>query len=256
MSTISGPAASFLVALSGVKRLLEQMPKASEHIRKVAVIGTINRDTVIRADGTRHEGYGGILYNLAALSALAPENAVIFPVVNIGTDCAKQILRQLHSLRRLNLEAARLVDRPNNHCLLRYSDATNKTEMLTGWVGGVSRAQLKTVTDSDLIHVNFISGADISGNNLRWLRGQARGIIMMDFHSRTLGRHRDGRRYLRRPPDWRDYLACADIVQMNEIEFQLLSGLQVGETACREFMARALQDSQCLIVTCGVTVAC
>jgi sugar/nucleoside kinase (ribokinase family) len=219
--------------------------------RKVAVIGTINRDTVTRADGSRFEGYGGILYNLAALSALSPSGITVCPVTNVGKDCSRQILMRLAQFARLELQGVRIVAKPNNHCILRYRDAANKTEILKGWVGGVNCRQLQTVVDAELILINFISGADISRRNLHWLRGWYEGNIYMDFHSRTLGRHRDGSRFLRRPHDWKEYLSCADIVQMNELEFELLSDHKADEISCTDFLKRQLGRTRCLIVTRG-----
>jgi sugar/nucleoside kinase (ribokinase family) len=115
----------------------------------------------------------------------------------------------------------------------------------------VNRGQLLTAVDAELILINFISGADISGRNLHWLRDQHQGKIYMDFHSRTLGRRRDGSRFLRRPVDWKEYLGCADIAQMNEVEFELLSGHEANEISCVDFLKRQLYRTRCLIVTCG-----
>jgi sugar/nucleoside kinase (ribokinase family) len=219
--------------------------------RKIAVIGTINRDTVTRVDGSRFEGYGGILYNLAVLSALAPSELSILPIANIGQDCSQQILKRLAQFSRLKLQGVNIVAKPNNHCILRYRDIATKTEVLKGWVGGVSRRLLLNAVDSELILINFISGADISGRNLQWLRGRYRGIIYMDFHSRTLGRRRDGSRFLRRPTDWREFLDCADIAQMNELEFELLGGHAADKMSCSDFLKRQLDRTRCLIVTRG-----
>ena len=239
------------VASRSDESVIDNMANRNGRNRKIAVIGTINRDTVTRADGSRHEGYGGILYNLAALSALAPSEFSLCPITNIGRDCSQQILNRLAQFARLELQGVRTVAKPNNHCILRYRDAANKTEVLKGWVGGVSRGQLQTVVDAKLILINFISGADISRRNLCWLRGRCEGNIYMDFHSRTLGRHRDGSRFLRRPVDWKEYLDCADIAQMNELEFELLSGHKADEISCTDFLKRKLDRTRCLIVTRG-----
>jgi sugar/nucleoside kinase (ribokinase family) len=225
--------------------------KTADRPPKIAVIGTINRDTVIRANGSRYEGYGGILYNLAVLSPFAPKGYVIAPVVNIGRDCLREIGKRLAKIHHLDTSAIRIVDRKNNHCLLRYADHATKTEVLHGWVGGVSRRQLECILDARMILVNFISGSDTSGKNLRWLRDNFLRQIYMDFHSRTLGRRADGTRFLRRPRDWREYLACADIVQMNEVEFELLSGANVSGDSCRKFFLTQMPDSSCLVVTLG-----
>jgi sugar/nucleoside kinase (ribokinase family) len=227
------------------------MANRTERNRKIAVIGTINRDTVTLADGSRFEGYGGILYNLAVLSALSPSGISVCPITNVGKDCSRQISMRLAQLARLELQGVRIVERPNNHCILRYRDVADKTEVLKGWVGGVNREQLQKAVDSELILINFISGADISGRNLHWLRDRYKGDIYMDYHSRTLGRRRDGRRFLRRPHDWKEYLDCADIVQMNELEFELLSGRKADEISCTDFLKRQLGRTRCLIVTRG-----
>jgi sugar/nucleoside kinase (ribokinase family) len=237
------------VALCSDAHIIVNMANPNGRDRKIAVIGTINRDTVIRADGSRHEGYGGILYNLAVLSVLAPSGVAICLVANVGRDCSRQILNRLTQLARLELHGVRIVAKPNNHCTLRYWNAADKTEVLKGWVGPVSRRQLQRVADAELILINFISGADISGRNLRWLRDHCDGEIYLDFHSRTLGRRRDGRRFLRRPGDWKEYLACADIAQMNELEFELLSDRKADKASCTDFLKRQSGRTRCLIVT-------
>ena len=219
---------------------------------KVAVIGTINRDTVIRADGSRIEGYGGILYNLAVLSRLLGDRGTIFPVANIGADHEREIRKLLGKLVNCDLSALANVRAANNHCLLTYQSVSEKTEILSGWVGGVSREKLRAILDSDFILVNFISGSDISTTNLKWLRANTRANIYIDFHSRTLGRKRDGARFLRRPRDWAKTAACADILQMNEVEFELLAGVKPSQQECERFARKYLAPSaRGLLVTLG-----
>ena len=219
---------------------------------KVAVIGTINRDTVIRADGSKIEGYGGILYNLAVLSRLLGDRGTIFPVANIGADHEREIRGLLGRFANCELSALATVRAANNHCLLTYQSVSEKTEILSGWVGGVSREKLRTILDSDFILVNFISGSDISTTNLKWLRANTRAVIYIDFHSRTLGRKRDGARFLRRPRDWAETVACADILQMNEVEFELLAGVKPSRQECEKFARKYLaRSARGLLVTLG-----
>jgi len=191
------------------------------------------------------------LYNLAVLSALSPSGTSIRPVVNVGRDCSRPIMARLSRLPKVDPVGVRVVARSNNHCLLRYRTVADKTEVLRGWVGGVSRKQLQTTTYADVILVNFISGADISRRNLFWLRDSHRGDIYLDFHSRTLGRRRDGSRFLRRPAYWREYLDCADFAQMNESEFELLTSQKPDQTSCADLLGRQLKRTRCLIVTRG-----
>lgn len=225
---------------------------SKKQMRKVAVIGTINFDSVVRADKSRSQGYGGILYNLTVLSQLIDRKTIIFPTMNVGSDHAGAIRTLLSALPQVSQNAVRTVPADNNHCHLRYRSISNKTEVLRGWVGGVTRGQLRKILDSKIILVNFISGSDISTRNLLWLRDNSRATIYMDFHSRTLGRRSDGTRFLRRPRDWRATVGCADILQLNDVEFRLLSRNEPNPDTCREFIQNHMAASaQGLLVTLG-----
>lgn len=198
------------------------------------------------------QSYGGILYNLWTLSAAIGHRATIVPVVRVGKDHDADIRKALSTLKGVSSEAVLTVNRLNNHCILKYSSISRKTETLQGWVGGVSREHLDSAMDSDFILVNYISGSDISTNNFRRLRIKSDACIYLDFHSRTLGRRPDGTRYLRRPRDWRSTIACADIVQMNDVEFELLTGTRpVLENCRRLFTKPAFQSLKTLLVTLG-----
>ena len=72
--------------------------------------------------------------------------------------------------------------------------------------------------------VNFISGRDVSLRSLEKFRRYYHGRIYMDIHSLTLGKRKSGKRYFRKPANWKRYCACADYLQMNKEEFELLSG--------------------------------
>jgi sugar/nucleoside kinase (ribokinase family) len=218
---------------------------------KIAVVGTVNRDTIHRSDGSRVDGYGGVLYNLRTLCPLFADRATIYPVVKIGRDHRTGVYREFAEFANLSLEAVRTVPRANNRCLLRYDGVSEKSEILRGWVGAVDRRQLRPILDCDLVLINFISGGDISRRNLAWFRRCYNGIIFMDLHSRTLGRRRNGRRFLRVPPRWRDYVAGADILQMNRTEFQLLHGRPPERSSCRSFFLKHLRRCRALAVTIG-----
>lgn len=220
-------------------------------VKRIAVVGTINRDSIHRQDGSVATGYGGILFNIRALSQLFGNRAEIIPVVNIGQDHKQQILAELGEFAGICLDAVRVVARANNHCVLRYSGIAEKRERLAGWVGAVGRAQLDRVLDADALLINFVSGGDISYANLRWLAANYRGKVCMDLHSRTLGRRRDGSRFLRVPPRWPEYLSAVDILQLNNSEFQLLTGTAPSEKSCLDFFQHSLPRAEVLLVTVG-----
>ncbi|MBN2227076.1 MAG: carbohydrate kinase family protein [candidate division Zixibacteria bacterium] len=194
---------------------------------RIAVIGTINRDTVTLADGTISQGWGGMLYNLRALAATdsAPD---VFPVANVGRDCYADILSEVKRLGRFNTDYLYPVPENNNHCFLTYLDAENKHEILRGGVRPLVWKELASLPAVDMILVNYISGRDIHPTALSKLRRVFAGPIYIDIHSLTLGKRSNGERYLRAPSSWPLVISIGDFIQMNRRELALLTGTVTG----------------------------
>jgi hypothetical protein len=218
---------------------------------EIAVIGTINRDTIRRADGSTVTSWGGLLYNLKYMNDHS--SAIIFPVVNAGADCHAEILKILKRFPNIDSSLVQKVKARNNHCFLHYANQSHKCEFLQGGVPPLTFARVKPVTNADLILVNFISGKDISLAALERLRAEYSGTIYMDIHSLTLGRRQvkgGVHRVLRRPRYFSRYAACADILQINKAEFEILSGQELTDRNLLLFFA-SLKHLRCLIITLG-----
>jgi sugar/nucleoside kinase (ribokinase family) len=189
---------------------------------KIGVIGTINRDTIVRHDGEKVEGWGGILYNLKTFSNLAPAGTNIYPVCNVGHDCYNDIVQQLKKLTRVRLDYINKVPEKNNHCFLTYTDPDNKTEILKGGVPPLKFDDVKPLLDCETVLMNFISGRDIEPGTLKKIRKEYRGLIYTDIHSFTLGKRRGGKRYLRSPKRWPEIVSVSDFIQLNRMELAVL----------------------------------
>lgn len=216
-------------------------------------MGTINRDTIYRHDGTAVESWGGLLYSIKYLCDEAA--GMIIPAVNLGRDAYEPVTAMLRRFPRIDLSLVRKVPEKNNHCFLHYHDQSHKCEILKGGVPPLTYSRLRPLGECDLVVVNFISGSDVTLSALEKFRAGFAGLIYMDIHSHTLGRRRvEGghRRHLRRPPHWRRYIACADILQVNAVEFELLSGTRISRAAAGDFFANETQHLRCLIVTLGM----
>jgi sugar/nucleoside kinase (ribokinase family) len=229
------------------------MPQNRSIKTKIGVVGTINRDTIYRHDGTDVESWGGLLYSI---KNLCDESVgIIIPAVNLGRDAYKPVMSILNRFRRIDLSHIRKVPEKNNHCFLHYHNQSHKCEILKGGVPSLTYRRLRPLNDCDIVVVNFISGRDVTLAALEKFRAEFAGLVYMDIHSHTLGRRKvEGghRRHLRRPPHWRRYIACADILQVNAVEFELLSGKKISRAAVGDFFAREAQHLKCLIVTLGV----
>jgi sugar/nucleoside kinase (ribokinase family) len=188
----------------------------------IAVLGTLTRDTTVYADGSRSDNLGGTHYALLTLAHLFDGRARIVPIANVGEDAFEAIHAAL-ALPGIDLSALRRVAQPNNHVYLTYHNAEERDEVLVGLVPPVRVEQCAAVRDVDWMLVNLTSGRDIELATMRALRQRSFAGLQLDVHSLTLGFEVGGRRVLRKPVDWKDWLACADWVQMNETEAALLA---------------------------------
>jgi sugar/nucleoside kinase (ribokinase family) len=191
---------------------------------KITVVGTINRDTIIFPSGKRIESFGGILYNLSALSGLGGIGVEIFPVCNLGYDAFDQVIDNLTNYDNVRLDGIKRVRHKNNHAYLQIDRQNQREEILHHRVPVLRFGQIKPFLDSDAILINFISGYDIQLDSLRKIKEKATGIIFLDVHSFTLGINKNGKRYLRTPRFWREYVRQADLVQTNLPELNVLAG--------------------------------
>ena len=193
-------------------------------MKRIAAIGTVNRDTIYTPDGMVTESFGGLLYTVLGLAALANSETVIVPVCYVGADVWEEVMGFLEGWAGIVLDGVRRVPERNNHVTIRYDARGEKEEVLSGGVPPLDFECLEPVLDADAICVNFISGFELSLEEMQRLRWRASGKIAMDFHSLSLGIDAEGRRFFRRPAHWREWVACADVVQMNEREAGLLAG--------------------------------
>lgn len=198
---------------------------------RLGVVGTMVWDTIRARDVGREEPveeWGGIAYALAAADAAAAEAGdgwTLFPILKIGKDMREAADLFLGGLERVDsLDGVWTVTEPNNRVELVYLDDARRSEKLTGGVPGWTREELVPLARScDAIYVNFIAGWEVDLRAAAALRTAAEGPVYADLHSLMLGVGTDGVRSPRPLDDWRAWLSCFDVVQLNEEELGTLA---------------------------------
>ncbi len=220
---------------------------------KVAVLGTINRDTVFTSQGEKWEGFGGILYNLLGLSFWGGEEITLYPICNLGEDCYREVMGIISQFENISPDGIRKRKERNNHATIRYKPSGKREEALEGRLPPLGYEEVRPFLGVDLLLVNFISGFDLELSALRMIRREFAGAIYMDLHSLTLGVDPLGRRYLRPIPQGEKWIAQADILQVNKEEAELLWGSPLkGTKEFSRFGKRMLfLGPFCLLVTLG-----
>ena len=217
--------------------------------RRIALLGTINRDTIRTPDGIETESYGGILYSLLPLSAIVKDSAQIFPVVNVGEDMRDVVKGYLEPCSNISFDAVSFVPDKNTHCFMVYDEQGNKQETLLGGVPKLTFEQLSPYLDADALIVNFITGTELELETLQHVRSESSAPIFMDIHSLTLGIDDQNRRFWRVPPRWEEWVACTDVIQMNEQEAALLAGSDLDtEAKTTDFANRILDNGSTVVL--------
>lgn len=216
----------------------------------ISVIGHLVRDEIVRPDGRTTSALGGIAYNIAALCAIMDREEVR-PVCRIGHDIETDVLAAFGWSKSFNPSGIGHTRLPNVVNKLVYRGGSHREE----W-NSRKPAPLRlnrSCLESDAVLVNFISGNDIRLKDLRAFRRRYKGLIFCDFHSLSLGRDSNGKRYYRRHPRWREYVAAADIVQMNLAELSTIYPGELGNPSEIAVACRILHDCgpKAAIVTAG-----
>lgn len=171
------------------------------------------------------EEWGGITYALSAMQAVLPADWRIAPIIKVGRDIRLRAYEFLHTLPNLDIDdGIKLVDEPNNRVELRYMDRERRCERLTGGVPPWTFEEIAPLLRNvDALYVNFISGFELNLDSARKLRVAFPGPIYTDLHSLMLGVDADGMRVPMPLTEWREWLHCFDILQVNEDELKLLA---------------------------------
>jgi len=187
---------------------------------KIAVIGTINQDLIIFPDKKKKTSLGGIAYNVCTLATLLEDKAQIYPVCNVGADRYFQFAKFFTKFSNLRLDGIKKIPQKHNICLMYYDKLQNREEYLEGKVPALSFEHIKPFLGADAMLINFISGWDMSLETLQKVRKNCKGLILLDIHSLTLGIDKNNKRFLRQPKNWKAYVQCCDILQMNRTELE------------------------------------
>lgn len=198
---------------------------------KIAVIGAIVYDEIITPDGARRESFGGITYNIAALSSIASADTEICPITNVAEDRWEGVMELLSRYPAVRTDALEKVPGKMTTARLVYTSPTYRDEAVLHLMRPLAAARLEPALDADAVLVNFITGTELEQPTFAWLRERMRGYLHLDVHSKVSRWDAHGRKSHVPFQDWREWLPRVDAAQMNEFE-------------CAQTVGRALATEQ------------
>lgn len=194
---------------------------------RVGVIGSFVWDVIYGRDPRSDpvEEWGGITYALSAFDAALPDDWQVVPLAKVGADLWPQAWRFVSGLKRVAPDARPIeVAVPNNRVRIEYATDELRSEILQGGVPPWSWSGLQPLLrDLDALYINLISGFELDLETLQLIRRHFRGPIYLDLHSLLLGIQPDGTRFPQPIADPRAWFACADLLQVNEMEMSLMA---------------------------------
>lgn len=187
----------------------------------IVVIGSVTRDTLIHPFKGTSESLGGILYNTLALANLT--DVPIVPVANVGYDVYDEVLEVIRPHTNVQTVGLRRTTEPNLQSTIVYVNDYG-VQFDINRAQPVTFDQVLPFLDARAFMVTFPTGDDLRLTTLKAIAHVVHAPIHLDYHILSLGRDALGTRYLRKRSNWRDWLAQADVVQLNLFEASHLAG--------------------------------
>ena len=219
----------------------------------ISVIGAIVYDEIITHKGERRESFGGITYNIAALSSILPPDVTIHPVSNVGEDRYYEVLAMLKEYPAVDTRD--LVRTPGRltHTKLVYRSITYRDEAVLDLMRPLSLEAALKAAGSEAILINFINGTELTLDVMGALCGRTKGFVQLDVHSKVSRWDAAGHKSQVRFADWREWGRHVDAIQMNEFEAGLTVGRELKDrddfvAAGREILA---EGPPIVIITLG-----
>jgi sugar/nucleoside kinase (ribokinase family) len=185
---------------------------------KLTIVGHFCIDVFHNAEGKEQKKWGGIFHSIAALSHLANDRDVIYPVFGVGDSEYDAVLVEMSVFKNVNTSGIFKYSGESNY-VHYYEDGSGERSL--NIANPIPYNRIKKFLNVDGVYINMISGSDIMLDTLDEIRIEVRDKkipVHLDVHCLTLHVNDDGTRFRRPMSDWRRWCFMTDSVQMNEEE--------------------------------------
>jgi sugar/nucleoside kinase (ribokinase family) len=192
---------------------------------EIGMIGQIVIDTIHPFRGDVIHDLGGLTYSIMAMDAMMEENDRMIPMTRVGKDALGEVKSGLEEVSHLSWEWVIEDDGPNNRVELRYVDAENREERVTGGVQPLAPEDIPDLAGLDALLVDLVSGREVEPGILSGIDGGLDIPVHLDLHSYLLDYDGSGKHYWRCPEGWEAWLDICDTLQVNRRELFTIAGV-------------------------------
>jgi sugar/nucleoside kinase (ribokinase family) len=187
----------------------------------VAVVGTVNLDSIVTADGARYESLGGILYNCVVLGHLLEGTGIrVRLCARLGAEHREEAARLLADVPAVDPSGLIADTGGTNVSHLDYSQGPERVEWVESRVPPLVPKDLAGIESARAILVNMISGRDLTPATVRVFRECSSALFLLDVQA--LVRSEDKPRRTRAVVGWQEWCPLFDVVRGNTLEIKYL----------------------------------
>jgi len=197
----------------------------------IGLIGTVTYDVITSDTGDVYRGLGGILYQVAVLSAMGKK---VFLFTNLGGDLAGRVEAVTRPWLTLQKDGIQHVPGPGNQVYLHYPEKGERTEILQSVVPPLDpRVVLQRLDHIPMLVSVLNSGFDITLFDWRRIVDSANCPIWLDLHSLVLSRELHTPRIYLSSIAWESWTRGVTYLQANRAELACLVG-KAGQSLSEE----------------------
>ncbi len=208
---------------------------------RIAVVGVVVDDHIVRADGTIVRSLGGLAYSVSSMAALAGPDVEILPVCRVAHALRDRLYDEWFAFGNVNDSGLLSWTGPPSRVRLEYRHGGriggDREERLLCPTPPLAAHEIDLALAADAILLNCVTGAVLTPEALARLTA-SRTPVHLDVHSLVLGGAAGGLRYPQRPADWRRWIEVAHTLQCNEQEAMVLAGPAVSGEASSDLVER------------------
>lgn len=234
---------------------------------KLGVIGEPCVDYIHKGDKVSDKIFGGILYSVVSLAAIAREDDEIYPVMYAGYDEYDNIISLISKYKNIKTDFILKCEQKTRVVNLYYrSSEIDTSGTLAGglklpdreeyWTEPTPPIEFDIIKDAlkkiDALLINMISGAEITVDTFKKIRSSFDKYIHLDLHNVVMKPEADGKITARKAESWNDWTSYSDTLQMNETEMNIICPENCNEYKLAEILLTSEQEGmKALVITRG-----
>lgn len=189
---------------------------------RAIVIGEPCIDVIHKADGKVYNEHGGISYSITA-GGMLEDGIESVPIIGLSREDRPYFEHLFVELSNVDFSGFYETAAPVRRVDIFYEDENNRWECSTQPIEPTPFAKIAPFLPAEGIHVNLISGDDITLDTLAKIREAAPvAHIHLDLHNMVMSRMPDGKRVRGPREDFLEWCSYADTVQLNEDEARVI----------------------------------